>query len=726
MINLFRLSSVVRFALWAVVLLACIFPTVSEGAQSFTVEGYRLVSSVRINRTDFEYTYQANVVNIGGNVRNLRAHLVSSSPNTIVVDNSLSFGDVYGGSTKPSSDTFKIRQNRSAQFDASVLQWSFQFDEATEVQPVLGNNNIISLSTVGAAGGTIEVTDADSPLYGTRVEFPAGALAGGNAVSIGVNPGTLFPNSGVFSGVILSLNLSQEKTFSLPVRISVRFAGDPELVPVPYYIDDNGRLNPVQLVEIDREGGYFVFETFHASLFTWIYEHTIGIPVAQAPAIIDTTYRPGNDGFQISNTGSQFNRGGECFGMTSFSLWYYMNKKSSSGEFFGKYYNFVNGSTSIRGQNVIATRAFISIAQQWNTYYNNIVSREIGLSDKEQYATIKNSISNTLRPVLIYLYGHSSSTATHSVLAYSIKETSNSTIAIYDPNYPNTTREITFDISSMEFQPYSGYSGVVFNGDGSLRLNEPYQNILDDADANFQGSTGATITISSHTSGQQVYSTNVTLVGKVDSGQVLATRIRVFVGSNQFTYDLNHDGSFSIPINLQSGINHLQFVIDGKDSNGNITLLDMPNNLKAAGYTLDAIINSSKILVTVTWDKDDTDVDTYVIDPRGDYSSYYHMFTADGGELDRDITTGFGPEHWTLETRDTIRYFEPYSIRLHYYSDHGHGSVNYTVSVKLYEGTTREVTYWYTGNLGQSNPYNYRQSDVGPDWVDVATITLTP
>lgn len=113
-----------------------------------------------------------------------------------------------------------------------------------------------------------------------------------------------------------------------------------------------------------------------------------------------------------------------------------------------------------------------------------------------------------------------------------------------------------------------------------------------------------------------------------------------------------------------------------------------------------------KILVTLTWDTNGTDLDTYVIDPTGDYSCYYHKVTADGGALDHDVTTGYGPEHWTLTDNNTVRYGQPYKIRVHYYSDHGHGGTNYTVSIVEYEGTTRQQTQTYRGYLGVSIPSN--------------------
>jgi hypothetical protein len=150
------------------------------------------------------------------------------------------------------------------------------------------------------------------------------------------------------------------------------------------------------------------------------------------------------------------------------------------------------------------------------------------------------------------------------------------------------------------------------------------------------------------------------------------------------------------------------------------------NNFDTLDFTLNAVVPTSVILMTLTWNTNDTDLDTYVIDPTGDYSAYYHKVTADGGTLDRDVTTGFGPEHWTLLNTNTIRYNQPYRFRVHYYSDHGHGPSNYTVTIELYEGTNRQATYTYTGGLAVSNYANSAPNGIGPDWADIPTITLTP
>lgn len=56
------------------------------------------------------------------------------------------------------------------------------------------------------------------------------------------------------------------------------------------------------------------------------------------------------------------------------------------------------------------------------------------------------------------------------------------------------------------------------------------------------------------------------------------------------------------------------------------------------------------ILVTITWNTDDTDVDLHVVEPSGEECFYSHPTTRSGGRLTRDVTQGYGPEMYVLAT----------------------------------------------------------------------------
>lgn len=55
------------------------------------------------------------------------------------------------------------------------------------------------------------------------------------------------------------------------------------------------------------------------------------------------------------------------------------------------------------------------------------------------------------------------------------------------------------------------------------------------------------------------------------------------------------------------------------------------------------------IRVVINWNKDNTDIDLWVTDPKGEDCSYQHKSTAIGGRISNDFTQGFGPEQFLLK-----------------------------------------------------------------------------
>ena len=55
------------------------------------------------------------------------------------------------------------------------------------------------------------------------------------------------------------------------------------------------------------------------------------------------------------------------------------------------------------------------------------------------------------------------------------------------------------------------------------------------------------------------------------------------------------------------------------------------------------------IRVVINWNKNDTDIDLWVTDPKGEKCFYSHNRTSAGGRISADITQGFGPEQFMLK-----------------------------------------------------------------------------
>ena len=142
---------------WMVGFILFLLPNISIA--DLTVANYTLVSSKRVTRTDFEYTYRAQMTNGGQAVTNVTAQVTSTSPNTTIIEGILDFGDVAAGATLTSTDTFTIRHNRLYAFSWSNIAWNIQFEPA-----------ISHTLSVGPQGGTLLFPN------GVILDIPAGAV----------------------------------------------------------------------------------------------------------------------------------------------------------------------------------------------------------------------------------------------------------------------------------------------------------------------------------------------------------------------------------------------------------------------------------------------------------------------------------------------------------------------------------------------------------------------
>jgi hypothetical protein len=75
-------------------------------------------------------------------------------------------------------------------------------------------------------------------------------------------------------------------------------------------------------------------------------------------------------------------------------------------------------------------------------------------------------------------------------------------------------------------------------------------------------------------------------------------------------------------------------------------------------------IEQAGLLVVMTWNTDQTDVDLHVREPSGTEVFYSHPKSLAGGRLTRDVTTGYGPEMYYIPNMRG----GTYDIRAHYFA----------------------------------------------------------
>jgi len=77
--------------------------------------------------------------------------------------------------------------------------------------------------------------------------------------------------------------------------------------------------------------------------------------------------------------------------------------------------------------------------------------------------------------------------------------------------------------------------------------------------------------------------------------------------------------------------------------------------------------NEPSVRFVLTWETDANDVDFHIKDGRGGHAFYSQPTLPSGGELYADVTTGYGPECFTVRHPETARAY-PYVLQAHYYS----------------------------------------------------------
>lgn len=99
---------------------------------------------------------------------------------------------------------------------------------------------------------------------------------------------------------------------------------------------------------------------------------------------------------------------------------------------------------------------------------------------------------------------------------------------------------------------------------------------------------------------------------------------------------------------------------------------EIEQRLTARGLRID---DRASMRFVLTWETDANDVDFHIFDGKYNHAYYSRRGLASGGELYADITTGYGPECFTIYDPNAF----PYRLKAHYYSrgpmGHGAGKV---------------------------------------------------
>ncbi len=171
-------------------------------------------------------------------------------------------------------------------------------------------------------------------------------------------------------------------------------------------------------------------------------------------------------------------------------------------------------------------------------------------------------------------------------------------------------------------------------------------------------------------------------------GKCLAAMGNYDLASMMFEIVLNAqwDGRFG-EVHRIAGLAYLEVLEDALKSN-DYRLKDYGLQ-RQKGLRESLNIETADLVVVITWNTDNTDIDLHVIEPNGEECFYSNPETKLGGRLTQDVTQGYGPEMYIMKDAKKGKY----QVSAHYYSsDRNRASARTKVYATVYEnwGTNRQ------------------------------------
>ncbi|MEI7298158.1 DUF2135 domain-containing protein [Paraburkholderia tropica] len=142
---------------------------------------------------------------------------------------------------------------------------------------------------------------------------------------------------------------------------------------------------------------------------------------------------------------------------------------------------------------------------------------------------------------------------------------------------------------------------------------------------------------------------------KAKSGTSVGTLV---VNGTPMPQRIEEDGSFSRPFAFGAGSNSVE-VRSADGTKKRVQFYDA-----YAGKT------HARLRIVLAWDTDGTDLDLHVVSPDGVHTFYADRVAPNGGALDVDVTTGYGPEIYS----SAAPLHGAYLVYVNYYGSGNSGS----------------------------------------------------
>ena len=161
------------------------------------------------------------------------------------------------------------------------------------------------------------------------------------------------------------------------------------------------------------------------------------------------------------------------------------------------------------------------------------------------------------------------------------------------------------------------------------------------------------------------------------AGAVKGKPATLVVNGVTMPMEVGEDGSYARPYGFGSGSNSVEVRSPDGKSRARTQFVD-----SYQGKT------QARLRVVLSWDSAGTDLDLHVVTPDGGHAWYGNRVLKDGGALDVDVTTGYGPEIFSSAAPVKGNYH----VYVNYYGSGQNTSVLTVarLSIITNEGTPRE------------------------------------
>jgi len=498
--------------------------------------------------------------------------------------------------------------------------------------------------------------------------------------------------SQVGSAVEVAVSDAHQELLNGPITIAVTYnqgevQNESNLLALYY---DGTSFHPLTVLARDEQNNILTFDTRRFSTFV------LAEADANPPASFATGFAPAVNGWDIANYGSYFSPGGNSFGMAGFAAWHFDQATLLSGAYLAE------------ANRIAAARVQMSQSETWGVQqWRNTQA----FKDEDLGLLLKAYLSAFNAPLVLTLGENSATTA---AVVYAYDETG---FYFYDPNIPGAEQFIGFDGTS--FGAYGGLSVRGYAALASYGRDGDFAALAQEAAAGFPGSEN--LAVDTPQEGELINARESDFSGSFLND--LSTETSLYVEVRGVGRQLSvPSGTFSNAIEISHGINTIVALAGVDASTENNWFKSAPTVVREVEGTLPP----AHLLVTLTWEQDETDVDLYITEPEGEAMWFGNRRTGNGLELDIDDTTGFGPEHGTLEIGSATEVLEGiYTVRVHYFSDDGldvdaTGRVTIIINEGLPEQSFLSLRFRIADdNSGESGP-----DGSGSSWVDIAKVDV--